>query len=608
MNTNKKILEEINRFRMMTSYQPGRLLNEQKYNILNEGNYNGAHDIIWMETGGNQNDLQTSVNDRSGYLNEVIGTIVDNVLTLNEIGNFIFDKRGYAKTIEEVEFLERQGKLRISEQFTMDYSKMSKEEGKKLKAKVKEPEKENELSKRDIRKNTRAYKEYMSNAIDAADWANGNSGTMIVNAELPVAFGVGKNNGFLWMNSLAKFDIEPPKGPDVVPIYSGSTEPGDTIDDFDIGRSSNAYPPNIVMPRLEGEAKDEFDIIVSEFVQYIKNGGLKNLTNVTIQGTADASNPTWNPPTGYSVIDHTYGGMRRPTKKQPQTKDELVEMNLYLAKYRAINYANKLINEIQKQTGEKITIKQLEPISYLGETGKAGAKWRTINLKANAPTLEIIKIDPVRKKEYEDYLIKKAQYQRGMSSGMYPVTVTLTIGGKTMTITTNSDNTPNAISASKPSANGEYTTKAVYVRRDVIEQYGIPAKPDTVINGVTFNEETGKLSFTDENGSTQTFTMGGFSEAGSYGNVIAIANANQNMEMAKYMGSYGAGDNYDGYNELCLKLGTVIPFTTHTGNIIKYEGLYYIEVTNYWFAYNTYACSNYPGKINYRRIATLSDY
>ena len=74
------------------------------------------------------------------------------------------------------------------------------------------------------------------------------------------------------------------------------------------------------------------------------------------------------------------------------------------------------------------------------------------------------------------------------------------------------------------------------------------------------------------------------------------------------MGSYGADDNYDGYNVKCLKLGTNIPFTTNTGKLIKYEGLYYVEVTNYWFAYNTYACSNSPGKINYRRIATLSEY
>lgn len=607
MELNKNLLEEINRFRMMTSYQPGNLLNEQKYKILNEETYPGSHEIIWMETGGNRNDLQTSANDRGGYLNEVIGTIIDDVLTLNEIGNFIFDKRGYTKTIEEIEFLEKQGKLRITESFSMDnYSNLNKKGSDKLKTKSKETD--DKLSRRDVRKNTKAYEEYISSAIDAADWNKGNSGTMIMNAEMPVAFGVGKNNGFLWAGSLAKFDVEPPKGPDVVPIYSGDTEPGETIDPFKIGRSSNAYPPNIVTPRLEGEAKEEFDMIVLQFVRYIKNGGLKNLTNVTIQGTADASNPTWNPPTGYSSIDHTYGGMRRPTKKEPQTKEELEEMNLYLAKYRAINYANKLIDEIEKQTGERITIKQLEPISYLGQSGKKGSQWRTINLEANAPKLEVLKIDPIKKKEYEDYVTRKLAYERGMSSGMYPVTVSLTIGGKYVTITTNSDKTPNALSVTKPSANGEYTTKAVYVRRDVIEQYGIPEKPGTVINGVTFNEQTGKLSFTDENGTTQTFTMGDFSEAGSYGNVIAIANANQNMEMTKYMGSYGAGDNYDGYNELCLKLGTVIPFTTHTGNMIKYEGLYYIEVTNYWFAYNTYACSSYPGKINYRRIATLSDY
>lgn len=604
---NKILLEEINRFRMMTNYQPGKLLNEQKYNLLNEEIYQGAYDIIWMESGGNQNDLQTSSNDRSGYMNETIGTIVDDVLTLNEIGNFIFDKRKYSKTIVDVELLEKQGKLRITKQFSMDdYSKLSKKDGDKLK--TKNNKSKDDLSRRDTRKNTRAYVNYMGSAIDAAGWNMGNSGTMILNSEMPAAFGVGENNGYLWVSSMAKFEIDPPKGPDGVPFYSGKTEPGDTVDEFNIGRNTNAYPSNIVKPKLEGGAKEEFDMIVDEFVNYIKNGGLKNLTNVTIQGTADASNPTWNPPAGYTTIDHTYGGMRRPTAKQPQTQEELEEMNIYLARYRAINYANKLIEEIEKQTGERIVIKQLEPISYLGQSGKKGSQWRTINLTANAPILDVIQIDPIKKKEYEDYIKRKSDYERGMSSGMYPVTVSLTINGKYSTITTNSDGTPNALSVTKPSSNGEYTTKAVYVRKDLVEQYGIPKSPDTVINGVTFNESSKKLSFTDEDGSTQTFTMGDFDGAGNYGNVISIANANQSMEMSKYMGSYGADDNYDGYNVKCLKLGTNIPFTTNTGKLIKYEGLYYVEVTNYWFAYNTYACSNSPGKINYRRIATLSEY
>jgi len=612
MSLNKNILQEINRFRMMTSYQPGNLLNEQRYNLLKEESYIGTYKIIWMETGGNQNDLQTLPNDRGGYMNEVIGTIVDDVLTLNEIGNFIFNKRGYNKTIEEVELLERQGKLQINEPVLDDYSKVGKKNKSKLKSN--DDNTSGDISRRDIRKNKKAsqfaYEEYMTTSIDAADWKKGNNGTMILNSEMPAAYGVGKNNGYLWASTAAEFWVEPPSGPEVVPYYSGDTEPGDTVDDFDIGRSTNTYPPNIVKPKLEGDAKTEFDIIVNEFVQYIKNGGFEKLTNVTIQGTADASNPTWNAPTGYDFIDHTYGGMRRPTKKEPQTKQELEEMNIYLARYRAINYANKLIEEIKKQTGKTITIKQLEPISYLGESGKKGAKWRTINLRANAPTLEITTVDPIRKQEYEDYLKRKSDYERGMSSGVYPVEAKLTINGKYLNVGSNSDGTPNVLSVSKPSGNGNYTTKAVYVRMDLIEKYGIPPKFNTVINGVKFDESSKTLSFNDENGTTQTFIMGNFAEAGTTGggNVIVIGNANQNMEMAKYMGSYGAGDNYDGYNELCLKKATGIPFTTHTERTIKYQGLYYAEITNYWFAYNTYACSSSPGKINYRRIATLQNY
>ena len=48
MSLNKNLLEEINRFRMMSSYEPGKLLNEQK--ILNEEMFFGKQDKYFLVT------------------------------------------------------------------------------------------------------------------------------------------------------------------------------------------------------------------------------------------------------------------------------------------------------------------------------------------------------------------------------------------------------------------------------------------------------------------------------------------------------------------------------------------------------------------------------
>ena len=52
----------------------------------------------------------------------------------------------------------------------------------------------------------------------------------------------------------------------------------------------------------------QFDEIVENFKKYIESGGIKNLNNITIQGTADSATPNRNAPSGFSKIDHDYGG------------------------------------------------------------------------------------------------------------------------------------------------------------------------------------------------------------------------------------------------------------------------------------------------------------
>jgi len=121
------------------------------------------------------------------------------------------------------------------------------------------------------------------------------------------------------------------------------------------------------------QARSKFNEIVGNFKKYIENGGIKNLNNITIQGTADSATPNRNAPSGFSKIDHDYGG-----------SENAKEMNLYLAKYRAYWYAEALKEAVKKETGQDIEINVLPGISYLGKDNKRGEEFRTIILKPNA--------------------------------------------------------------------------------------------------------------------------------------------------------------------------------------------------------------------------------
>ena len=65
------------------------------------------------------------------------------------------------------------------------------------------------------------------------------------------------------------------------------------------------------------------------------------------------------------------------------TRDELDEMNTFLAKERAFNFKMALINSVKEKTGEKIEIKELTPINHRGQEGKRGGKYRSMILKSN---------------------------------------------------------------------------------------------------------------------------------------------------------------------------------------------------------------------------------
>jgi hypothetical protein len=602
MISNKKLLEEINRFNMMSNYKPGHLINEQKYRLLKEETYTGIYEITWSETGGNGNDFQVGSSGRGGYLNQVIGTIEDDVLRLNDIGNLIFDKRKYPKTIEQVELLETQGKLRISNPINADYSKMSKKQ-------VTQPEdtEDDGIKRRDVRRSKKMYKKKLEGLIEESDWLNGNSGSMIIQSKFPIAYNVGPRRGFLFFAADSNFDIAKGEGPKYVPAYSGDSIPGDTIDDFNVGENFKVYKDNMVQPNLVDLAKEQFDQIVKEFVDYINNGGFDKLTNVTIQGRADSANPTWDIPAGETSLDHSYGGIKR---KSNYTDDELDQMNLYLARERAKNYKNKLIKEIKTQTGKEITIKELEPISYRGQQNRRGGQWRSILLVANAPTLEVINIDPIKKKEYEDYLKTKEEKDKELSSGLYPVEVGVGVLGDGIWLETSKGEQPFALSKTEPYPTGDFTTTSVFIRQDIIEEYKIPDYPNRAISTAKFefNTESPKLSFIDGNGNTQNFDLYNWDSASTEGNSIARGHDNGTLgDIVNWLGSSRKIPGAGGGAYCTQKSATVVPFTvvSDSGRTVKYNGNIYSEVKNIWFAYASGECTNYPPKIDYYSVPEI---
>jgi len=142
---------------------------------------------------------------------------------------------------------------------------------------------------------------------------------------------------------------------------------------------SMPYPDNMVKPYFDRypQALSKFDEIVENFKKYIESGGIKNLNNITIQGTADSATPNRNAPSGFSKIDHDYGG-----------STDVKKMNLYLAEYRAYWYAEAIKEAVKEETGQDIEINVLPGISYLGKENKRGEEFRTIILKPNAKPIK----------------------------------------------------------------------------------------------------------------------------------------------------------------------------------------------------------------------------
>ena len=249
--------------------------------------------------------------------------------------------------------------------------------------------------------------------IEGTVW-NGNSGTFILdgpggtsvnalNIKGPENNINGRNTYNGVCSEVKGFQIGAVKTPDTK--TSGGTA---TLYPVKVNDITDVYCDNMVQPNIftDGPAKKEFDYLVSLVVDYILSpdddsgvSALSKLDNITILGQADSAAPGWAPGSPCNTvskkIDHDYGGMKKKAKKD-RTKEDLIKMNTYLAKYRAINYKNDLINSVKEETknmdpdrfpdGATITIKELPPKQYYNESGKRGSEWRSIELNFNAPT------------------------------------------------------------------------------------------------------------------------------------------------------------------------------------------------------------------------------
>ena len=290
--------------------------------------------------------------------------------------------------------------------------------------------------------------------------------------------------------------------------------------------------------------------------------------------------------------------MKRKKNSADYTSDELDEMNLFLAENRAKKYKEMLINEVKKQTGVQLTITELEPISYRGQKDRRGGQWRSIILKPNASKHIGVTKDPGDIKKWEEWKIKKLEYERGLTSGYQPATLNIGVGGKEYMIDfiTDKELTPNQKS----------TVTNLYILNDTIEKYNIGEYPQGYINGASFNFPF--LKFTDRGGNSCRFTMTSFDEAAYKGNVLGIADFNNNDMANEFWGMCDdKAYNQKGDISLLSKVATQVPLTTLTSDakVIRYKGKVYTEVTNIWFGYANGDCSKTGRKVDFYSSQTV---
>jgi len=574
---NNRLLEDIKRFKLMVNYDSNVTLSEN-YSKITLTEKKDRIQYCYRTQEGEQTPI--AIIEDGNFQPTEFGKKM-NILTYDDLSELLRSK--YEDGTDKL--------TRCDGLVPMDNTKVE----------VSKKDDSNVLTRRDIRRNKRAEARELKQKLEATDWLGKDSGTLYLKtSRYPNAQNVGENMSYVFVATSEKFDVKKPKLNTPKPTKPLDTPP--TLDPFEINSDYKVFPDNIVNVNFDKfpASKDQFETIVNSFVKYIKAGGADKLTNVTIQGQADSANPSWSAPKGFDVIDHNYGGVRRPNKKNPQTKEELETMNLYLAKSRAHNYAVSLTDEIEKQTGVKITIKELTPISYLGQgESKRGAKYRSLILNPNAPKLDVVTPGDIISGEKEKEIFNR---QKQYEAKYNPVDIFVGVGGTSKPVYQTEESLgPVALSVELPNSNFTNVTKGVYLRTDIIDKLRIPEEFGNFVSNATVNGRT--LSITDELGKINTFEMVNFDNSAEFGNVVSLMNTN-----SEFMQDFIGVSSRRGGEECDLekyKYGTKDPLTTYTSEVITYNEKSYVRLKNYWFAVIPKNCSNRPPKIDYYKEPTL---
>ena len=387
---NRKILSEIQKFKLMVNYDPNKVLSEQE-TIIEAINFFGKTNLFYVV------DKDYLNAKHIGYIDDATKKIV-----LNNKGEKIL---GDSKS--------KLTQLMSSNNIVTDNF---------LEQFVEEQEsKRNELNK-------------VLTAVEGADWNRNTEGSGIMNVSnsglYPIAtniIGPGLSEDREMTYNLISAEVTP------YASYTTVRQEGPLVTvelgDKNIGGTNKTFCDNMVKVNLtDKKNEDELKKIVSEISDYITapddeqgNTAISKLTNMTIQGQADSARPTWSPgaPCNSTTteLDHNYGGVEKKTKEQT-TEEERHKMNKYLAEYRAKNYKNEIVSRVKEKTGKDITITELEPLEYYGKgESYRGPQYRSMIFKSNAP-----------KHTYQDKTkigkdSRVVDYENLISSGFKPIVI-----------------------------------------------------------------------------------------------------------------------------------------------------------------------------------------
>jgi hypothetical protein len=409
----KRILEEINRFKMISSYQPGKLITEQK--LLNEETQWFGEDKYFM--------VIYKKNKKPKLVEIGTAFVKKNIFIPTKKGKEILGRNQDSITWSQ---LERDEKFQF-------YRKLGGGNG-TIVSDYEVDEMVNQLIKQN-----NSYADEIESRLQQTketNWNKTNSGKILLNL----------GSSLKYANAIyIKVDSHPEKlfnlieGP-IIPglselsfkSRSAGTKTEIIIPNVKLNETVNTYCDNMIKPNLENpDVKQEFMSIMRSIKKYVdtpadENGvtALSKLQNakITIFGQADSGRPGWIP--GYPCrnttndLDHNYGGLEKiPVKSR--TEQYSKKMNEYLAENRAKQYGKLLSDEVKKLYGIDLNI-QYTWKEYFGEgDSKRGEKWRSIELKFNTPVhTYVIGGDPEDWKSEGEKLndeYKKLGYKWGIS-------------------------------------------------------------------------------------------------------------------------------------------------------------------------------------------------